>query len=150
MKGSPSSSERALTSLRPDLPLRPAGPGPGPPSIDKFLTQLGNPGRFQIFVMLLLASNCIPVVVNHLLMAFYAVKTPHHCKVNWPEWIASLLYFWRRKILNFLQLNMRSFIFGLRPLLLQSLKQIYTSILQLGSKYWTFIIRKLIRASNTE
>ena len=93
MKGSPSSSERALTSLRPDLPLRPAGPGPGPPSIDKFLTQLGNPGRFQIFVMLLLASNCIPVVVNHLLMAFYAVKTPHHCKVNWPEWIASLLYF---------------------------------------------------------
>ena len=31
--------------------------------------------------MVLLATNCIPVVVNHLLMAFYAVHTPHNCRV---------------------------------------------------------------------
>ena len=31
--------------------------------------------------MVLLATNCIPVVVNHLLMAFYAVRTPHNCRV---------------------------------------------------------------------
>ena len=35
----------------------------------------------QIVVMVLLATNCIPVVVNHLLMAFYAVRTPHNCRV---------------------------------------------------------------------
>ncbi len=54
-----------------------------PPSVDSFLSHLGDPGRFQIVVMFLLASNCIPVVVNHLLMAFYAVTAPHNCRV--PE-----------------------------------------------------------------
>ena len=33
--------------------------------------------------MVLLAANCIPVVVNHLLMTFYAVKTPHNCRVSY-------------------------------------------------------------------
>ena len=32
--------------------------------------------------MLLLATNYIPVVVNHLLMAFYSAKVPFHCKVG--------------------------------------------------------------------
>lgn len=36
---------------------------------------------FQIVLMLLLATNYIPVVVNHLLMAFYSAKVPFHCKV---------------------------------------------------------------------
>jgi hypothetical protein len=85
MRHSPSSSERALTSL--PLDLRPSKAATSsnlqpPISIDKFLAKLGNPGRFQIIVMLLLASNTIPVVLNHLLMAFYAVNTPHHCKVR--------------------------------------------------------------------
>ncbi len=31
--------------------------------------------------MFLLASNCIPVVVNHLLMAFYGFTVPHNCRV---------------------------------------------------------------------
>ena len=90
MKPSPSSSERALTSLRLDLPLNRPGAGsagsggPGstaPATLDSFLVHLGDPGRFQIVVMVLLASNCIPVVVNHLLMAFYAVPAPHNCRV---------------------------------------------------------------------
>ena len=51
-------------------------------TVDGFLSNLGDPGRFQIVVMILLASNCIPVVVNHLLMAFYAVSTPHNCRVS--------------------------------------------------------------------
>eukprot|EP00094_Tigriopus_californicus_P007820 TCALIF_07531-PA protein Name:"Protein of unknown function" AED:0.73 eAED:0.75 QI:0/0/0/1/0/0.5/2/0/80 len=77
MKPSPSSSEGALTSLRLDLPLHNR---PGSSSVDAFLAHLGDPGRFQIVVMILLASNCIPVVVNHLLMAFYAVSTSHNCR----------------------------------------------------------------------
>ena len=31
--------------------------------------------------MILLATNCIPVVFNHLLMAFYTMYTPHNCRV---------------------------------------------------------------------
>ena len=74
---SPSSSEGALTSLRPDLPLgRQDG---GAPSLDKFLDQIGH--RYQIIIMFLLSANSIPIVVNHLLMAFYAVATPHNCRV---------------------------------------------------------------------
>lgn len=86
MKRSPSSSERALTSLRLDLPVthRPASSSTSakPASVEAFLAHLGDPGRFQIVVMILLATNCIPVVVNHLLMAFYAVQTPHNCRVR--------------------------------------------------------------------
>ena len=75
---SPSSSEGALTSLRPDLPLgRRDG---GAPSLDKFLDQIGH--RYQIIIMFLLSANSIPIVVNHLLMAFYAVSTPHNCRVS--------------------------------------------------------------------
>ena len=74
---SPSSSEGALTSLRPDMPLgRQDG---GTPSLDKFLDQIGH--RYQIIIMFLLSANSIPIVVNHLLMAFYAVSTPHNCRV---------------------------------------------------------------------
>ncbi|XP_040579995.1 solute carrier family 22 member 7 isoform X2 [Lepeophtheirus salmonis] len=51
-----------------------------PPSLDDFLKILGNPGRYQIVVLILLATNYIPVAVNHLLMAFYAVSTQHHCR----------------------------------------------------------------------
>ncbi|CAB4058673.1 SLC22A7 [Lepeophtheirus salmonis] len=36
--------------------------------------------RYQIVVLILLATNYIPVAVNHLLMAFYAVSTQHHCR----------------------------------------------------------------------
>ena len=38
---------------------------------------------FQVVLMLLLATNYIPVVVNHLLMAFYSAKVPFHCKVTY-------------------------------------------------------------------
>ena len=35
----------------------------------------------QILLMLLLSTNYIPVVVNHILMAFYTGKVPFNCKV---------------------------------------------------------------------
>ena len=100
---SPSSSEGALTSLRLDLPLHKkfspnsieengsessssstssSSSSSGSHSVDTFLSHLGDPGRFQVVIMILLATNCIPVVVNHLLMAFYAVKTPHNCRIS--------------------------------------------------------------------
>ena len=37
---------------------------------------------FQVVLMLLLATNYIPVVVNHLLMAFYSARVPFTCQVR--------------------------------------------------------------------
>ena len=84
LKSSPSSSEDALTSMRSSQTnlRRQYSKQPGLPTMDRFLSHLGNPGRYQIIIMVLLAANCIPVVVNHLLMTFYAVKTPHNCRVS--------------------------------------------------------------------
>ena len=59
MKSSPSSSEGALTSLRGlDLPLNRGGTansrrsngagGNAAPTLDSFLANLGDPGRFQV------------------------------------------------------------------------------------------------------
>lgn len=72
-------------------------PSPAP-TLDTVLAKLGEPGKYQVtsvryfsycnvldrqvVLMLLLASNYIPVVVNHLLMAFYTGKVPFHCKVR--------------------------------------------------------------------
>ena len=36
----------------------------------------------QIVIMLLLSTNYIPVVINHLLMAFYTAPSQHYCKVK--------------------------------------------------------------------
>jgi hypothetical protein len=36
----------------------------------------------KVVVMLLLATNYIPVVINHILMAFYTSTVPSHCKVH--------------------------------------------------------------------
>ena len=85
LKSSPSSSEDALTSMRSSQTnlRRQYSKQPGLPTMDRFLSHLGNPGRYQIIIMVLLAANCIPVVVNHLLMTFYAVKTPHNCRVSY-------------------------------------------------------------------
>lgn len=58
-----------------------APPAPVPLTQDLFIQKLGNPGRYQIVVMLLLSTNYIPVVINHILMAFYSASAPHTCKV---------------------------------------------------------------------
>ena len=52
--------------------------------MDRFLSHLGDPGRYQVIIMILMAANCIPVVVNHLLMAFYVPFKPpsHNCRVG--------------------------------------------------------------------
>ena len=41
--------------------------------------------------MILLATNYIPVVVNHLLMAFYTAKVPFHCKVRFKSFFYEVL-----------------------------------------------------------
>ena len=87
LKNSPSSSEGALTSLRPEMQLkikRQFTTQPGMPTVDRFLSHLGDPGRYQVIIMILMAANCIPVVVNHLLMAFYVPfkRTSHNCRVG--------------------------------------------------------------------
>lgn len=61
------------------------------PTVDRFLSHLGDPGRYQVIIMILLAANVIPVVVNHLLMAFYAVPAPFNCKVRKSSKVACLI-----------------------------------------------------------
>ena len=54
-------------------------------AVDWFLSHLGDPGRYQVIIMILMAANCIPVVVNHLLMAFYVPfkhTSNHNCRVG--------------------------------------------------------------------
>ncbi|KAK3084599.1 hypothetical protein FSP39_016090 [Pinctada imbricata] len=48
--------------------------------VENLLSNLGNPGRFQVFVFLLLACNYFPVVFNHITMAFFGRSYPHKCQ----------------------------------------------------------------------
>ena len=50
------------------------------------MSRLGQ--RYQVIIMFLLSANSIPVVVNHLLMAFYAFPTRHNCRVSWWQLFA--------------------------------------------------------------
>jgi len=56
---------------------------PPQPTLDSVLAKLGDPGRYQVVLTLLLATNFIPVVINHILMAFYTGKVEFNCRV--PE-----------------------------------------------------------------
>ena len=47
--------------------------------LEELLSQLGNPGKFQIFVFLLLCLNYFPLVFNHVIMAFYGARFGHQC-----------------------------------------------------------------------
>ena len=40
-------------------------------TVEWFLLHLGDPGWYKVIVKILMAANCIPVVVNYILMAFY-------------------------------------------------------------------------------
>ena len=94
--------------------------------MDRFLSHLGNPGRYQIIIMVLLAANCIPVVVNHLLMTFYAVKTPHNCRVS----IYTLKYF------------CREFLWGVTEPFLDWVFSDIGNFSEMCPDYWTFILLK--------
>jgi len=65
----------------PDSPELP----PQTATLDSVLAKLGDPGRSQMVLMVLLATNYIPVVTNHLLMALYTARVPFNCKI--PEGI---------------------------------------------------------------
>lgn len=47
--------------------------------LDELLSQLGNPGKFQIFIFLLLCLNYFPLVFNHVIMAFFGARVSHLC-----------------------------------------------------------------------
>jgi hypothetical protein len=42
--------------------------------VDEIYRHLGNPGRYQMCVYVLLGFNYFPIVMNHLVMAFYGGK----------------------------------------------------------------------------
>ena len=47
--------------------------------LEELLSQLGNPGRFQIFIFILLCLNYFPLVFNHVIMAFFGARVGHLC-----------------------------------------------------------------------
>ncbi|XP_053376201.1 organic cation transporter protein-like [Mercenaria mercenaria] len=47
--------------------------------LEVLLSQLGNPGRYQVFIFLLLCLNYFPLVFNHVIMAFFGSRPKHQC-----------------------------------------------------------------------
>ncbi|KAK3606532.1 hypothetical protein CHS0354_041491 [Potamilus streckersoni] len=47
--------------------------------LEELLSQLGNPGRYQKVIFLLLVLNYHPVVFNHVIMAFFGSTPKHQC-----------------------------------------------------------------------
>jgi len=47
--------------------------------LDTILHEIGNPGRYQVFVFLLICLNYFPLVFNHVIMAFYGIRPNHQC-----------------------------------------------------------------------
>lgn len=47
--------------------------------LEELLSQLGNPGRYQVFIFLLLCLNYFPLVFNHVIMAFFGSRPKHQC-----------------------------------------------------------------------
>lgn len=50
-------------------------------NLEEFLAALGQPGRYQLVIYVLLCLNYMPVAFNHLAMVFYGATPPHHCHI---------------------------------------------------------------------
>lgn len=50
--------------------------------VDNLAKKLGEPGRFQVILYVMLCCNFIFVSWNHLGMAFIGAKTEHHCQLE--------------------------------------------------------------------
>ncbi|KAL3856230.1 hypothetical protein ACJMK2_011007, partial [Sinanodonta woodiana] len=47
--------------------------------LDELLSQLGNPGKYQKVIFMLIALNYLPVVFSHVIMAFIGSTPKHQC-----------------------------------------------------------------------
>ncbi|XP_041348194.1 organic cation transporter protein-like isoform X2 [Gigantopelta aegis] len=54
-------------------------PGTMVVKVDEVLKHLGKPGRFQIIIFILLCCNYMPLVFNHVVMAFFGSRISHVC-----------------------------------------------------------------------
>ncbi|WAR02642.1 ORCT-like protein [Mya arenaria] len=48
--------------------------------LEELLSQLGNPGRYQLIVFFLLCLNYFPLVFNHVIMAFFGSRPTFECQ----------------------------------------------------------------------
>ncbi|XP_025090427.1 solute carrier family 22 member 13-like isoform X3 [Pomacea canaliculata] len=51
-------------------------------SLDVLIAQLGRRNRFQFLMLAMLATNYIPLVFNHVIMAFYGTSPTHLCHIT--------------------------------------------------------------------
>ncbi|XP_013406936.1 organic cation transporter protein isoform X2 [Lingula anatina] len=47
--------------------------------VDKLLEKLGQPGRYHVFIYILICMTYWIVIFNHVIMAVYGRPPPHHC-----------------------------------------------------------------------
>ncbi|KAL8562536.1 hypothetical protein ACOMHN_045801 [Nucella lapillus] len=50
-------------------------------SLDRLIADLSSRNRYQICLLILLGLNYLPLVFNHVIMAFYKYTPPHQCRV---------------------------------------------------------------------
>ena len=50
--------------------------------MEDLIQAIGNPGRFQSFIFVLISFNFMIMLSTHFSMIFYGAKTIHHCKLD--------------------------------------------------------------------
>lgn len=54
-------------------------------NLESLFVKIGEPGRYQVLIFILLLTNYFPVVFNHVIMAFYGSRPPHKCYSKFYE-----------------------------------------------------------------
>jgi len=50
--------------------------------LEELLSELGNPGKYQLIVFFLLCLNYFPLVFNHVIMAFFGMRPKYTCQLK--------------------------------------------------------------------
>ena len=53
-------------------------------NLDRLIATLSTKNRYQICLLVLLGLNYVPLVFNHVIMAFFKSTPPHVCEVSSP------------------------------------------------------------------
>jgi hypothetical protein len=53
--------------------------------LDRLVAAISTRKRFQVFILVLLGFNYLPVVFNHIVMSFYKVTPEYFCRTGSGE-----------------------------------------------------------------
>ena len=60
-------------------------------NMNNLMREIGNPGKFQVLIFILISVNFMIMLPTHLAMVFFAAKTTHHCKVGSGQNISDVI-----------------------------------------------------------